>query len=78
MELSSVKFIMSIIEPIKPNELIQQAKEKGFLYSNSAIKCSNCKVIFPAEYEKCPQCEIVQLWKKMKIHLKINFDGKQN
>ncbi len=69
---------MSIIEPIKPNELIQQAKEKGFLYSNSAIKCSNCKVIFPAEYEKCPQCEVVQLWKNMKIHLKINFGGKQN
>ena len=32
---------------IKPKELIQQTKEKGLSYSNSIIKCSHCKVIFP-------------------------------
>lgn len=51
-------------------ELIQQLKEKGFLYSNSAIKCNQCKIIFPVEYEECPQCKVDELWQIFDIQFK--------
>jgi hypothetical protein len=66
---------MNIPESIRPNELLQQAKEKGFPFSNSAIKCSTCSVVFPVEYNKCPQCEVNKL--RQTLNLQINsFGGK--
>jgi uncharacterized paraquat-inducible protein A len=67
---------MNITKPIKSKELTYQTKEKGFLYSNSAIKCSQCKVIFPVEYPKCPQCEVAELWQKLNFQIKYDFGGK--
>ena len=76
MELGSVKFIMKNTEPTKSKELIQQTKEKEPLYSNSIIKCSHCKVIFPIEYHKCPQCEVDELWHSLEIQIETNFGEK--
>ncbi len=67
---------MHITEPTKSKELTQQAKEKEPLYSNSIIKCSHCKVIFPVEYNTCPQCEVDELWQNMKIQFRNNLGGK--
>ena len=69
---------MYITEPTKPKELLRQAKQKGFLYSTSALKCSKCNVIFPIEYDKCPQCEVDELWQKMEIQIVNSFGGIQN
>ncbi len=67
---------MNITEPTKSNESLQQSKEKGFLYSNSALKCSQCKVVFPIEYKKCPQCEVDKLWQRLNFQIVNNFGGK--
>ena len=67
---------MNNTKPLNSVELIQHAKEKGFLYSNSSIKCSQCKVIFPVEYAKCPQCEVDELWQIFEIQFKNNSGGK--
>jgi hypothetical protein len=66
---------MNIPESIKPNGLPQQAKEKRFLFSNSAIKCSNCSVVFPVEYNKCPQCEVDKLRQTLNLQIS-SFGGK--
>jgi len=73
-----VKFVMNISGPIKLKELLRQAKDRGFLYSNSAMKCRQCKVIFPIEYHKCPQCEMNDLWQSFEIQKVNNFGGKYN
>ena len=44
--------------------------------SKSTIKCVYCKAIFPKEYDKCPQCEVDQLWQTMKVQFKNKFGGK--
>ncbi len=67
---------MNITEPTKPKELLRQAKEKGFLYSTSALKCGKCKVIFPVEYTRCPQCEVDKLWQILNFQIINNFGGK--
>ncbi len=51
-------------------------QELNKINSNSTIKCVHCKVIFPIEYDKCPQCEVDKLWHSIKIQLKNNFGGK--
>jgi hypothetical protein len=55
---------------------MKETKEKVFLYPNSAIKCGQCKVIFPVEYNKCPQCEVDTLWQKLNFQIANNFGGK--
>ena len=67
---------MTITEPIKPNELLQQKIEKGFPFSNSAIKCSKCSVVFPVEYNKCPQCEVDKIRQTLNLQIKNSFGGK--
>jgi len=47
---------MSNTEQLDPIKLIQQVKEMGLLDSKVTIKCVHCKIIFPKEYVKCPQC----------------------
>ncbi len=73
-----VKFIVDTTESIKLKKLLQQTKARGFLYSNSAIKCGQCKVIFPVEYAKCPQCEIDNLWGKLNFQIVHSFGGELN
>ena len=57
---------------------MQYLKENGLLYSNSIIKCVHCKAVFPIDYDKCPQCEVDELWKTVKIQYEKNYGGKQN
>jgi len=71
-----VKFIMNNTESTNAKKLIQQVNDRGLLYSKSTIECVHCKVIFPIEYGKCPQCEIDNLWHTIKIQFKNNFGGK--
>jgi len=42
-------------------ELIEKAKKVGLLDSNLTINCIVCNVIFPKEYNKCPQCDTNQV-----------------
>ncbi len=71
-----MKFNMKNTEPIKSKGWMQQPKEKGFSYSNSALKCGQCNVIFPIEYHMCPQCEVDELWQLLEIQIETNFGGK--
>ncbi len=71
-----MKFIMNIPESIKLNGLPHQAKERRFVFSNSAIKCSTCSVVFPVEYNKCPQCEVDMLRQTLNLQIKNSFGGK--
>ena len=36
--------------------------ELNSIYSNSTKKRVHCKAMFPKEYDKCPQCEVDELW----------------
>ncbi len=69
---------MNNTKPLKSKGLMQYPKEKGILYSNSTIKCVHCKAVFPIDYDKCPQCEVDELWKTVKIQYEKNYGGKQN
>ena len=45
--------------------LLQEAEKLGLIDVENTINCSNCRVVFPKEYEKCPQChtiEITETW----------------
>jgi len=44
---------------------------------NSTKNCVHCKAIFPSEYEKCPGCEVEELWKTVKIQYE-NYTGQLN
>ena len=44
------------LEQLKSMDLIQQAKEMGLFDSNLTLKCVHCSVMYPKEYDKCPQC----------------------
>jgi len=50
--------------------------ELNKINANSTRKCAHCEAIFPIEYDKCPQCEVDQLWHSIKIQFKNNFGGK--
>jgi len=52
--------------------------ELNKINSKSTIKCVHCKAVFPLEYDKCPQCEVDELWQTIKIQIENNFWGKQN
>jgi len=52
--------------------------ELNKINSNSTIKCVHGKVIFPKEYDKCPQCEVDELWQTIKTQFENNFGGLQN
>ncbi|MDH3618408.1 MAG: hypothetical protein OES14_04175 [Nitrosopumilus sp.] len=64
---------MNKVESLNAKELIQQAEEIGLLNSNSTVRCHNCNVVFPTEYNQCPKCEIDALWKDVRIQFKNNF-----
>ena len=59
-------------------DLIREAKERGIYYSRSTIKCTNCKAIFPIEYDNCPQCELDELYRSLKIQYRKLIRGKVN
>ena len=50
------EFDLNNPEQLNSMDLIQQAKEMGLLDSNLTLKCVHCSVMFPNEYDKCPQC----------------------
>ncbi len=41
--------------------------ELYIIHSSSTKNCVHCKAIFPIEYDKCPGCEVEELWKTVKI-----------
>ena len=41
--------------------LLEEAKDLGLMDVENTINCSNCRVVFPKEYEKCPQCNTIQI-----------------
>ena len=47
---------MSNVEQLDSKQLLKEAEEFGLLGSNANIECSHCRVVFPKEYHKCPQC----------------------
>ncbi|MFZ8907458.1 MAG: hypothetical protein ACO2Y5_00915 [Nitrosopumilaceae archaeon] len=52
---------MDNIEQDKSKSLLQEVKELGLIDAQNTIDCSNCRVVFPKEYEKCPQCNTIQI-----------------
>ena len=69
---------MNSTEPLNSTELIQATKERGLYYLESTIKCFICKAIFPIEYDDCPQCELDELYRTLKIQYKRIIGGKPN
>ena len=45
----------------RSHDLLQEAKELGLIDAGNTLDCSNCKVVFPKEYETCPQCNTIQI-----------------
>ena len=45
----------------RSQNLLQEAKELGLIGAENTIDCYNCKVVFPKEYGKCPQCNTIQI-----------------
>ena len=42
-------------------DVLREAKEFGLLDSQSTLSCIDCNIVFPKEYEKCPQCETIPI-----------------
>ena len=40
------------------SKLLEEAKKRGYLDSDSTIKCQICPAIYPKEYKQCPRCEL--------------------
>ncbi len=51
--------------------------ELAKIHLNSTKNCVHCKAIFPTEYDKCPGCEVEELWKTVKIQYE-NYTGQLN
>jgi len=43
--------------------------ELYIIHSSSIKNCVHCEAIFPIEYDKCPGCEVEELWKTSKSSL---------
>ncbi len=52
---------MKIHENESSLELLREAKEFGLLDTQSTLSCIDCNIVFPKEYEKCPQCQRVPI-----------------
>ena len=50
-----------IIDQDRSQNLLQEAEELGLIEVENTINCCNCRVIFPKEYGKCPQCNTIQI-----------------
>jgi predicted amidophosphoribosyltransferase len=48
-------------------ELLQEARDLGFLDLESTTFCSNCHASFPKEYATCPSCKNGIFIQDMKI-----------
>ena len=57
----------------KSMELIQEAESLGLLNPESTIICSDCKAVFPKEYNNCPQCDVGTTYQELKIISKIHL-----
>ena len=67
---------MNDVKSKNAKELIQQVREKGLSSESSTQKCMYCKIIFPSEYNICPQCEMDHLLYKVKTQFTNNFVGR--
>ena len=62
---------MNNTEPLNSTGLIKETKERELYYLRSTIKCFNCKIIFPIEYDNCPQCELDEMYRLFDIKCKF-------
>jgi len=64
--------------PLKSKGLMKQPEKKELFFLRSTIKCIICKAIFPIEYDDCPQCELDELYRSLKIQYRKLIRGKVN
>ena len=69
---------MNNTEPLNLTGLIKETKERELYYLRSTIKCVNCRVIFPIEYDNCPQCELEEMYRLFDIKCKKISGEKPN